>query len=810
MEFSNTMWTNFFKISLRNLLKYKSLTFINVSGMAVALSACMLIGLYIYDELQVDRQTPDGERIVRIATKMPDITWVGTPAPVAAALKQDFDEVEASARLMKFPELDQMLLRYESGTEVRQFYESRGYYADSTFFDVVAFPLLKGDPYRALRTPSGIVISDELTNRIFGEEDPLGKVITVGMPMGDFDYTVTGVFDAQLANSHIDANFFLSMENQDFGRIIQNWTNWASNNIFYSYAKLKEGVDHAQFEQKVNQYFIDKAAEDMKAMGIQKEVFFQHFQDIYLKSRGDYELGKTGNLSNLYVFGTIALFILLIACINFMNLTTARSERRAREVGIRKLLGANRPALMRQFLVESVLVALLGFVIAAALVSLALPYFGELIGRNITGHFTWEPWVGAFVLCILAGILAGIYPAFFLSNFKPISVLKGRFAGRISGVSLREILVVVQFCISACLILMVFVIKSQMNFVQTRDLGFDKEQQIVVPLRSEKAIESFDAMKNTLMQGTQFQSVTMASTYPGVESLEDMLYYTDGKSSEEFVHIRHSFVGEDFIETLGFELLAGNTFTEALTTDRPLIILNESAVKALGFEVEDAIGKNIHYDWRGEKITLEIHGVVKDFHFESLHREIEPYGFRNGVGGGYLIAKFSPGSTAEALSAAEKVWDTLQISEPFTYSFLDQDFQRNYEREERTARIIISFAFLALFIACLGLYGLTAFMTELKTKEIGIRKTLGASDWSIVSLLSKDIGKTVLLAILISIPIGFYLSRSWLANFAFQINVEWWYYLITGLAALAIAMLTVSFQSVKAALMNPVDSLKSE
>ncbi|GAB3220339.1 ABC transporter permease [Algoriphagus aestuariicola] len=804
------MWINFLKISLRNLLKYKSLTLINVSGMAVALAACMLIGLYIYDELQVDQRIQDGDRIVRIATKMPDITWVGTPAPVSMAIKQDFEEVEASARLMKFPELDQMLLRYESGTEVRQFYESKGYYADSTFFDVVSFPMLNGDTDRALRTPSGIVLSDKLANRIFGSEEPLGKVVTVGMPLGDFDYTVTGVFDAQAANSHIDANFFLSMENQDFGKIIQNWTNWASNNIFYTYVKLMDGVVHELFEQKVNQYFIEKAAEDMKAMGVQKEVVFQPFQDIYLKSHGDYELGRIGNLSNLYIFGTIALFILLIACINFMNLTTARSERRAREVGIRKLLGANRPALMRQFLVESVMVALVGFIVAAALVSFVLPYFGELIGRNITGHISWVPWVGALMLCFAAGMLAGIYPAFFLSNFKPISVLKGRFVGRISGVSLREVLVVVQFCISACLILMVFVIKSQMNFVQTRDLGFDKDQQIVVPLRSEKAIESFDAMKNSLMQGSQFKSVTMASTYPGVESLEDMLYYTDGKSSEEVVHIRHSYVGNDFIETLGFELLAGNTFTEALTTDRPLIILNESAVRALGFEVDDAVGKNIHYDWRGEKITLEIYGVVGDFHFESLHKEIEPYGFRNGVGGGYLIAKFSPGATNEVLATAENVWKAAEISEPFTYSFLDQDFQRNYEREERTAKIIISFAFLALFIACLGLYGLTAFMTELKTKEIGIRKTLGASDWSIVSLLSKDIGKTVLLAIAISVPIGFYLSKSWLANFAFQIEVAWWYYLLTGLAALGIAMLTVSFQSVKAAMMNPVESLKSE
>lgn len=805
------MWINLFKISLRNLLKNKFLTLINVAGMAVALTACMLIGLYIFDELQVDAGIPEGDRIVRVATKVETTDWAGTPAPLSTALSETFAEVESSARLMKFPELDQMLLRYESATEVRQFYESRGYYADSTFFDVVAFTLVNGDLRKALRTNSGIVISTQLADKIFGDQDPINKPLTVGLPFGDFDYTVTGVFDTDKSNSHIDANFFLTMENQDFGPIVKQWTNWATNNIFYTYSKLRPGVDHDSFEEKANSYFLEKATSDMKSMGINKTIFLQPFKDIYLKSHADYELGRMGNLANLYIFGTVALFILLIACINFMNLTTARSERRAREVGIRKLLGANRAALIRQFLTESVMIALFGFLIAAALVTLVLPAFGDLIGRNISNNsFNWIPWVASLGLCIIAGVLAGIYPAFFLSGFMPVSVLKGRFMGKFSGISLRQVLVVVQFCISACLILMVFVIKGQMNFVRTQDLGFDKEQQIVVPLRSEKAIESFDMMKNSLIQGSQIKSVTKASTYPGIESLEDMLYYTDGKTSDDVVHIRHSYVGDDFVETLGFDLIAGQSFTQALTTDRQLIILNESAVKALGFGVEEAIGQKLHYDWQGEKVTLEIVGVVKDFHFESLHKKIEPYGFRNGANGGYLIAKFSPGATSEVLAATRKVWETAEIAEPFTYSFLDQDFQRNYEREERTSNIIISFAFLALFIACLGLYGLTAYMTELKTKEIGIRKTLGASDMSIVSLLSRDIGKTVLLAIVISVPIGFFLSRSWLANFAFQISVSWWYYALAGMAALAIAMLTVSFQSVKAALMNPVDSLKSE
>ncbi|HSF52884.1 MAG TPA: ABC transporter permease, partial [Algoriphagus sp.] len=367
------MWKNNLKISLRNLKKHKSLTLINVSGMAVALTACLLIGLYIFTEFQVDKGIPNGDRIVRIASDVGDTQWAGTPAPVAAAIQEDFEEIEASARLMKYPELDQMLLRYESDVEVKQFYETKGFYADASFFDVVDFPFTKGSSASALRSSSSIVLSSGLAEKIFGTKDPLNETLTLGLPFGDFEYTVTGVFDKNAYDSHIDANFFLSMENQDFGPIIKNWTNWASNNIFYTYAKLQEGTDQAAFEVKLKDYFDRKANVDLKEMGIDKSLFLQPFGDIYLHSGIDFELGKTGNVTTLYIFGTVAIFILLIACINFMNLTTARSERRAREVGIRKLLGANRGELMRQFLLESIVIAIAGFIVAAVVVSLVLP-----------------------------------------------------------------------------------------------------------------------------------------------------------------------------------------------------------------------------------------------------------------------------------------------------------------------------------------------------------------------------------------------------------------------------------------------------
>ncbi len=804
------MWKNNLKLSLRNLKKHKSLTLINVAGMAMALTACLLIGLYIFSEFQVDKSIPDGNRIVRISSDVGDIKWAGTPAPVAAAVQQDFEEIEASARLMKYPELDKMLLRYESDVETRQFYETRGFYADSTFFEVISLPFIKGSSATALRSPSSIVLSSELAEKIFGTVDPINETLTLGLPFGDFEYTVTGVFDEDVHDSHIDASFFLSMQNQDFGPVIKDWTNWASNNIFYTYVKLREGTDQAVFETKLKDYFKAKANVDLKEMGIDKSLFLQPLQDIYLHSGIDFELGKTGNSGTLYIFGTVAVFILLIACINFMNLTTARSERRAREVGIRKLLGANRNELMRQFLLESTVIAIVGYLVAAVVVSMILPYFSVLIGTEINSSLHWLPWAISFALCLAAGMLAGIYPAFFLSAFKPIMVLKGRFKGRLSGFSIREVLVVVQFCIAACLILMVLVIRNQMAFVQQTDLGFNKDQQLVIPLRGEKAIQSFEALKNGLLQDSQIKSVTVASTYPGVESIEEMMYYTEGKSVDDVIQISHAYVGNDFVETLGFELIAGRGYTDEITAEIPLIILNESAVKRLGYTVNEAVGKKLFYDWRGETHTLEIHGVVRDFHFQSLHRSIQPYGFRNGNNGGHLIANFTGGNINPVLESARTQWEKAGISDPFTYSFLDQDFQRNYEKEELVARIIIAFAILALFVACLGLYGLTAYMTELRTKEIGIRKTMGATDLSIVTLLSKDFGKTVVLAILISLPFSFFLSTQWLGNFTYKIELQWWYFASAGAVALLIAMVTVSFQSIRSALSNPVESLKSE
>lgn len=805
------MLRNNIKISFRNLLKHKSLTMINVLGMAVGLAACLLIGLFIYDELSYDKHIKDGDRIYRVALETSDSKWAGSPGPLAEGLRNDFEEVENSTRIMKFPELDQMLLKHESNGEVTQFYESKGYYVDSTFFEVFDYELLAGQSSNALKTPNSVILSASLAKKFFGESDPLNQSITIGLPLGDFDYTITGVFEDDGVKSHIDANFFLSMENDDFGNVVKGMTNWATNNIFYTYVKLHPAADIVSFREKLIPFFDRHGAEDLKAMGsFSKSFFLQPLEDIYLNSNIEYELGVTGNMTTLFVFGSVAVFILLIACVNFMNLATARSEKRSKEVGIRKLLGANKSGLVRQFLGESMMVSLLGLLMAFLLASLLMPYFNQLTGKELELYQRTSPLLAIFILAVVAGLLAGIYPAFFLSAFTPSAVLKGKFKGKLSGFSLRQVLVVFQFAISACLILMVFVIKTQLDFVQNQDLGFKKDQQLILPLKSGDAVSKYEVLKGSLMQNPNVKSVTLASTYPGIESIEDMMYYADGKTVEDVVNITNAYVGDDFVETLGFQMLEGRTFTQEYTSEYPLMIMNESAIKSLGYEVADAIGRKVHFEWRGELNTLEIVGVVKDFNYQSLHTKINPYAFIKGNRGGYMIANFVGSGANEVLASAEASWNKINIGDPFIYSFLDQDFQRNYEKEERVANIIIGFALLAIFIACLGLYGLTAFMTEQRTKEIGVRKTMGATDWSIVALLSRDFAKTVLLAILISVPISLYLSSAWLDNFAFKIELQWWYFALTGLVALVIAMLTVSFQSVRTALMNPVESLKSE
>ncbi len=812
------MLKNYFKIAYRNLTRNKAFSFINILGLAVGLATCVLMIQYIFSELGYDKQIKNADRIFRIAYKAvkkvnpEDKSWASTSAPIAWGLKSDMPEVEQSTRLLKFPSLDKMLLKYEHGNDKKSFYESNGYYVDSTFFQIFTYDFIFGNSQTALNEPNSIVISNQIARKIFGNENPVNKSITVGLPYGDFIYTVKGVFDDSKIKSHIPAHFFLSMKNGDVGTWVQIQTNWATNNIFHTYVKLKEGVNAGNFEGKLQAFIDRRGGKDQKELGILRQLFIQPVPDIYLHSDLDNEIAPNGNITYLYILGSIALFVLLIACINFMNLSTARSLKRAKEVGVRKVLGAERKSLVYQFLGESILMSCLALLTALIIAYLILPLFNNLTQKNITLFDQSSIWVWIILLTAGTGLLSGVYPAFYLSSFRPITVLKGKLLNNFSGAAIRKGLVVFQFVISICLILGVIIIQRQLQYMDSQQLGFNKNQQLILPLQSPSVIKNYEVLKTELLKKPGVKNVTSGSTYPGISSVDDMVFYAEGKSVKEAIDIKLANIDNDYFETLGLKVIAGTGFSKEFTADSNNIVLNETALRDLGYPVKTAIGRKIYFDFQGSHNTMQIIGVVRNFNYESLYNRIKPFAFNTLMGNkhAYVIANISTKNYAGILQGIATSWSRINPGMPFVYSFLDKDFQKNYEKDQRASGIVWSFTVIAILIACLGLFGLSAFAAEQRFKEIGVRKVLGASVISIVRLLSKDFIRMVLVAIVVAAPIGWYFMNKWLEGFAYRTPVSWWIFAITGFLAILIALVTVSFQAIRAAIGNQVKSLRSE
>lgn len=813
------MIKNYFKIAFRTLSRNKAFSFINIFGLAIGLTTCMLIMLYIFSELGYDKQHKNAGRIYRIATIADQLgsvkskPWAATAAPTAWGIKADMPEVEQATRLLNFPFLDKMLLKYENGKEVKQFYETNGFYIDSTFFDVFSYDFKYGSATTAVNEPNTVVLSETVADKLFAKENPVGKSISIGMPYGAFNYTVKGVFKDEGIKTHITAHFFLSMRNGDVGTWVEQQTNWATNNIFHTYIRLKAGTDVNNFEKKLPSFVDRRAGTDLKAIGVSKKLFLQPLQDIYLRSDIDNEIAPNGNVTYLYILGSIALFVLLIACINFMNLSTARSGKRAKEVGLRKVMGAEKQSLIGQFLGESVIMSIIALVIAVCLAALALPLFNNLTQKSL--QLLDEPaiWLWIAALTIITGILSGLYPAFYLSSFRPVKVLKGKLLNNFSAVAIRKGLVVFQFTISICLVLGAIVIMKQLHYLDNQPLGFNKNQQIVLPLQSQDAVKNYSAVKNELLKIPGIKKVTSGSSYPGIANVEDLLFFADGKTKKDIVDVRLANVEPDYIETLGFKIIAGRGFGKEFTADSGSIVLNETAIKELGYDVKTAIGKKIHFDLREDlRGSFQIIGVVKDFNYESLYNSIKPFGFNTYFGNryNYIIANVSATNYSSILKSAENIWNRINKGTPFMYSFLDKDFQQNYEKDQRASGIVGYFTIIAIVIASLGLFGLSAFSAEQRTREIGIRKVLGASVSHVTALLSKEFIKLVLIAIVIASPIAWFAMNKWLQDFAFRITISWWMFAAAGVIAIFIALATVSFQAIKTALMNPTKSLRAE
>jgi putative ABC transport system permease protein len=550
----------------------------------------------------------------------------------------------------------------------------------------------------------------------------------------------------------------------------------------------------------------------MKALGISKKLFIQPLQDIYLHSDLDNEIASNGNITYLYILGSIALFVLLIACINFMNLSTARSGKRAKEVGIRKVIGAEKRSLVFQFLGESLILSILALLVAVLIAYALLPFFNSLTQKNL--QLFDEPllWFCISGLTIFSGIISGFYPAFYLSSFKPISVLKGELLNNFSAVAIRKGLVVFQFIISICLIFGAIVIIKQLNYLENKQLGFNKNQQIILPLRGQNERNHYAGLRDELLKNPDIKYVTSGSTYPGIPNVEDMLFYAESKSIHDVIDIHLATVGNDYFKTLGFTILSGRGFSKEYTADSNSIVLNEAALKELGYPLKSAVGRKIYFDFKGMHTVMQIVGVVKDFNFESLYNSIKPFGFTTSMGNkySYVIANASIKDYASLLKNIQTSWNKINPDAPFLYSFLDNDFQKNYEKDQRISLIVSYFTFIAILIACLGLFGLSAFSAEQRTREIGIRKVLGASVTNVASLLSKDFIKLVVIALLIASPLAWLAMKKWLESFAYRTPISWWTFVLAGLLAICIALITVSFQAIKAAIANPVKSLRSE
>ncbi|RYZ29391.1 MAG: ABC transporter permease [Chitinophagaceae bacterium] len=815
------MIRNYLKIAWRNLMKNKVFSFINIFGLSVGLTCCILISLYIYHEVSYDKHLENRDRLYQLGTTFIDDgvenKGLNTAAPLGRMLQQEYPEIVASTRMLQLFRDDKTLLQVEeAGGSLKSFYEQKGMLADSNFFQLIKYPFKEGNPKTALTEPNSVVISEAIAQKLFGKASALDKIIRVSSSTnGDTTFRITGVFATPKAPSHIEANFFLSFPGGNMNGLANNNPSLANNNMFNTYVLLKEGTDPKKLAQKFPGFINRHLAEQLKQMGKQRNYFMTPIADIHLAGLGK---GNTagGSKTTLFILGSIAVLTLLIACINFMNLSTANSAKRAAEVGVRKVLGAERQSLLRQFLGESLVMAMIALLFAAGITFLLLPLFEQVAGKTLIIPFRQKLVLsGMFiVLALLTGLLAGSYPAFYLSSFKPIKVLKGKFANSLAAISLRKGLVVFQFVISILLIIASVVIADQMNFLRLKDLGFVKDQQVIIPLRTATAKSTISTFKNEAANQAGINGIGAGMAYPGIFHPQDWSMYPQGQNMANSKKIYINLVDNSFLQTLGVQVLAGRLFSKDFSADTlTRFVINEEAVKQFGFKSpQDAVGKWMAFDWEGEPQQFTIIGVVKNFHFKDLHENIEPFAFRmyNDAGFNYLVARSKGDDIKQSLAGLESTWKKLNPNEPFEYSFLDQDFQRNYEAEDRQASLINYFTIVAIIISCLGLFGLATFTAEQRTKEIGIRKVLGASVYGVVGLLSKDFLKLVFIAVLIASPLAWLGMNKWLQNFAYQTSIGWQVFAITTFVAIFIAFATISFQAIKAAVANPVKSLRTE
>lgn len=802
------MIRNYFKVAFRALVKNKSLSIINILGLSTGMACSLLIFLFAKDELSYDRFHRDSARIYRVVkdfinddgSRIPDAT---TPAPLAKAMQREIPEVEKITRI--HPNWGGTTL-IQVGDKT--FSEQLVWRVDSSFFDVFTFPFIRGDAKHALNDVNSIVLTESAARRYFGDDDPIGRTLRLDQQS---DVSVTGVIKDVPDQSHFHFDFLLS-----FRRLpAEIETNWGGYN-YYTYVKVEPGTDVAAFEKKIQDVY-ERNQKDRYS-----DFYVQPLTDIHLTSKLKWELEPNGDKVYVYVFMLIAVFILVIAAINYINLSTARSSLRAKETGIRKVSGAQRTSLVFQFLLESVIISVFAAVFAISIAYALIPVVNDVTQKNL--QLSGDPLVAFYLLIItvLIGVMAGLFPALYLSSFRPVAVLKGWRMNERGALNLRKTLVVIQFTISIVLIISVLVISQQMHYLQSAKLGFDKDQVLVIRNAWRLSQAERNVFLNSIRQLPTVKKVAMANGILGQGFSTARLR---AKGSQQEQQLNFTSVGYDYLDVVGIQIVEGRGFSADFPADSlddgisggPLsqsiggIVLNERAVKEFGLGVP-AVGKQLVWDTEGDTTYyVDVVGVAKDFHFTSLRNEIKPFGFLlTPTRGGNFTLKLAANDIHGTVARLEKAWKTSFSDVPFEYTFLDDTFSKMYVAEGRFQKVFLSLVVLGIIIACLGLFALATFSAEQRVKEIGIRKVLGASVTHVVALLSKDFLKLVVIALLLAIPLAAYGMHQWLQGFAYRISIEWWIFIASGIISLLIAFLTISTQAIRAAIADPAKSLRAE
>ncbi|WP_462248723.1 FtsX-like permease family protein [Ekhidna sp.] len=810
---NNAMLRNNLKVAWRGLIKHKMYSIIKVSGLSIGITACLLISLFVIDELGHDTSYADSERIYRLinveSNPQDPGNWTAHQALTAGLMKEQFPEIEMSGRLIPYKWYVAGDNQVRRSDRTQNTYEEGFAYMDQELLEILTPKMVYGTLEEALIKPNSVVLTREKSEKYFPGENPIGKTLILDEDVEN-PWVVGAVIENNDKNNHLQFDFLLTLTDEEFWRGEQ--TSWCCSN-YNTYIKLREGVNPLVMEQKMAALMRELYIPYLKERGNQywedvekyREYNLQPVNDIHLYSRGISDILKHGDIKIVWLFSAIAVFVLLLACINFVNLSTAKSANRAKEVGLRKVVGSLRSNLVSQFLTESILVTFISTIIGVVLAGLLIPSFNAISGKSLEMPLT-EWWLipSMIILALVVGTLAGIYPAFYLSAFKPIEAISGKLSRGSKTSTLRGVMVVFQFSCSVILIVGSLIVYKQMQYMLKKDLGYDKDH--VLMIQGVNSIgDKLDLLQNELLKIPEVKSVTASNYLPVSGTKRDQNeFWIEGRSKiDKGIGGQMWNVDDDYIETLGMNLMEGRDFDKFSNRDSTSLIINQTMVRELG--LEDPVGARIQ-NWRGYTVI----GVVQDFHFESMRDSIGPLALRLDRYGSVVPVKIQTTDMKATLTAITNTWDEIMPNQPIRYSFLDEVFESMYDDVQRTGNVFAGFSILAIFVACLGLFGLSAFMVEQRSKEISIRKVLGASIKVIFKLLTFNFMKLIGISLLIAIPISFYLMQEWLSDFEFKVNIGWMVFVIASLLITLISILTISYESLKAAIINPVTGLRSE